>query len=183
MLLIILRKYFNETKINDLNLIKTFTEMNIYTDYMSLHNMESIHKERQWKYAPKTLILFDDNEIFNDISMIFKEEYSTFLRLSIWAVFEESDIKNVEKKIYIPYDCQFFVIKPEKNDGYQIFEYFNMKINQRNFYVKEFGNWDEITGLTVPVKDFYQRRLDMNQTVMEMAYKDLIVSKTVFSVI
>lgn len=178
---IILRNDFSNSKNDDLNLLKEFAKLNIYTDFVTLNETKDYFDNNNWKFEPKTFILFDDDEIFDEIPTIFNEDYEKFLRLGIWAMFHthEFRIENLEKDIYIPYNCQFFVIESDEN-GFHLFEYYDVKIHHRNFFITEFGDWDEMNGLIVPEPDFYQRRLDLNGTTLEVARKWLSVSLLIF---
>lgn len=66
---------------------------------------------------------------------------------------------------YIPYDCQFLLIKQSNKTIYEIFEFYKINNRMKSFKVTYFGTWNKANELTVPKNDFYGRRLNMNGTL------------------
>lgn len=90
-----------------------------------------------------------------------------------WLVFE--DIKNLlieSPKIYIPYNCQFLMIKNSttKNDSYILNEIYYPSFKSYDLFDRYFGTWEKNQGLENSQPDFYERRLDMNGTTLFVKY-------------
>lgn len=89
----------------------------------------------------------------------------------IWLIFREKNELIIDSdQIYIPYNCQFLVIEPYVNitDSYIAKEMYHTSETSFAISKRIFAIYNEITGFDVSEPDFYQRRLDLNKTVLEV---------------
>ena len=73
--------------------------------------------------------------------------------------------------MYIPYSCEFLLIKPKEETTFEIVELYNPQAFATEKYTKFFGTWSENGGIKTPISDFYERRFDLNQTELGVVSK------------
>lgn len=87
----------------------------------------------------------------------------------VWIIIAK-DMKYFSS-IYIPFDCQFFVIK-EKEDYFEILEIYRTEANTTS-YSSEFGTWDDVRGLKVDGSNFDFRRDNLSGDRL-LAYQEKV---------
>lgn len=85
--------------------------------------------------------------------------------------------------IYIPYDCEFFLVLSHKdeNNTYTIKEIYHPSFSSSDLFSHYFGTWKMSNGFEIDERDFYARRLNMNETIMYISSKyfvSLIMSRS-----
>lgn len=95
-----------------------------------------------------------------------KEKETHKLQNFIWLMFLNDGTKNLQNhKLNIPYDCEFIVIQPRNETVYRLTEIFTVK--NKSFSLN-LGAWERGYGLKVPNISFYLRRIDFQNTEMEV---------------
>lgn len=94
----------------------------------------------------------------------------------IWIIFSNVCPTPEDKLYNVPYDCTFLIVCPKNLTTFQLLEAFQVK---NMTWINECGIWKISSGLTIPNKLFYHRRMNLNGTelVLKSAYTDNVRSK------
>lgn len=86
-----------------------------------------------------------------------------------WVVFDD----NI--KLSIPYNCEFIRIQKIHSTAYKLTEIYMVK---NKIFVNDFGTFDFNSGLKIQDATMYQRRLDLNGSVINSVTLDFIDSNS-----
>lgn len=62
------------------------------------------------------------------------------------------------------------IIKNNTNDSFLIEELYSPSVHSNDTFYRHFGFWEDKKGLEIFEPDIYQRRLDMNNTILVVLY-------------
>lgn len=179
---IIIKPEINVTNL-EVSFTKYLSNYNIQTAYVTFDEMNAtmyqyhrleIHKRR-------VFVIIDVKIINDDLVKIFSYNNEDLLQDYAWAIFDLDEIilENLEY-VYIPYNSQFLNIKTVNDNVYEIFEIYHPLVVPREIFKVFFGVWKGVEGLEVSNRDFYERRFDMNRTILP-ARTDYMVSHKIYS--
>ena len=81
---------------------------------------------------------------------------------------------------YIPFNCQFLILNNDTARNHSIIpiiEIFNRNLAiQLELSAVHFGTWNENEGLKISDVDFYNRRLDLNGTILQAGHAVCAIS-------
>lgn len=156
----------NKLKINNIRLIKNIQHSNIFAQFFNFHQLNYSISHNVFK--GKTLHLLDLSE---HLPLIFNDFNELYLSRNVWVIFNKT---RDFKRIYIPYNCQFIAIESENDQDFNISEIYNTRIYTNDFYISNFGKWEEENNLRIFKNDFYQRRFNMNDTFLVVINNHLV---------
>lgn len=81
-----------------------------------------------------------------------------------WLVFGDIIMENIYDDIYIPYNCELFVVKNDTDDYYTLEEIYHVKVAKPNYSRSLFAIWTENEHLKIFELDLYKRRMNLNGT-------------------
>lgn len=89
----------------------------------------------------------------------------TWLIIVDWS---ESKLDD-QKKLLVPYDCEFFILYPINSTKFKLVEVYKVKGETITF---DYGIWEEDTGLKTTELSWYWRRVNLkNITLVMMGLK------------
>lgn len=165
--------FIPDTKI--ISFAKSLFQSHIYTSFLSPKQIELIMNDiitSKIIYS-KTIILTFEEE-FNDV--IYKLISGNELGSSkyFWLVWNNKNQKELENgDHYIPYNCLLLIVKEKfglKNNVSYLTEMYHPQILNPIMFKRNFGVWLDNEKLEIFETDLYERRIDMNRTVINFLF-------------
>lgn len=153
--------------------IKFLSRTKTFSSFLT--NDEMSMKIKNSDTFSKTIILLNEENLFESIHQLLTiNEYNS--RRYIWLVWSEinENLINIYNGTYIPYHAQFLIAKNISKENFEISEIYHPHVNSSITFKRLFGKWRENQEIQIANDDFYQRRFNMNGTIL--AVKFLTVS-------
>lgn len=126
------------------------------------------------KNYPKTVVFHREDENFKEKILQKDHEFGT--SKYIWLTFNglNESSKNNYENVYIPYNCEYFVIREINQEFFAIKELYHDRLFNWTLFESDLGTWSKKNGLAVPELDIYKRRSNLNGTVLNFGIIGLV---------
>lgn len=170
--LIIINSYADKTNINQVDLLKHFSQFYLQTYFLSLEESNSSLQDLSFMSSitiPRILVWIIKEKSTDILRSILTTSREPLISKFIWVIFDGNDFSHT----YIPYDCEFFNIKTANESYFKISEVYSKTISTQEVSEREIGIYERNRQkFYISNADFYARRFDMNNTsiTVEIGY-------------
>lgn len=159
-----------ESKERDFKMIpflKNIWRNKIFAQFLHIQKFQT-----STEFKEKTLFILPSNITLDYLPIIFNTgtENEIFLSNTKWVIWLNKIAKTDElfQNLYIPYDCQFIGIETDNNGNFIFFEFYSTRLESDEIMVSNFAKLDLKNNFQATETDFYQRRFNMNGTMLLM---------------